>query len=230
MYRIDNALATGSLPAPGGVGPTVPGFFAPGVTTVDGDWLNAIQEELVHAITQSPSTPALGKTDRTQLRAAIIDYIANGQFGQLNINNLLWVRDETTQGTAATSLTGATQNIRKINTVKLNNISGALMGSNQVTLPAGTYVLSVSARYRAEPSVAQSILSLWDDSISSYVDHETDFSETDFTGSFHGEQRPGLNFPFTIPATRNMEIHHYVGSVSDTGQACNIAGFTETLD
>lgn len=86
MYRIDNATATGSLPAPGPVGPTVDGFFAPGVTTVDGDWLNAAQEEPCNFIEQAGLT--LSKTDRTQLLKALGVLLATpGNFSKLSIVN-----------------------------------------------------------------------------------------------------------------------------------------------
>jgi hypothetical protein len=79
VYKIDNANAAGSLPTPGGVGPVPNGFFAQGVTNVDADWLNAVQEELADFIVNSPSAPSLSKTDRTQLRTALLDYLSDGK-------------------------------------------------------------------------------------------------------------------------------------------------------
>jgi len=76
MYRIDNSTAATTLPTPGPVGPNPNGFFTVGdpasgipATVVDGDWMNAVQEELANAITSDGT--ALSKTDRTQLAAKL---------------------------------------------------------------------------------------------------------------------------------------------------------------
>jgi hypothetical protein len=58
--------------------------------------------------------------------------------------NILHVRDEKTSGTAGGASITGTQT-RTINIVKLNEVSGAsLNGSNQITLPAGTYEVDIS--------------------------------------------------------------------------------------
>lgn len=58
--------------------------------------------------------------------------------------SILHVRDEKTTGTdGGTSAVGA--NTRTLNTVVLNTISGSSLGSNQITLPAGTYKIEVTA-------------------------------------------------------------------------------------
>jgi len=137
MYRIDNATATGSLPAPGGVGPTVPGFFAPGVTTVDGDWLNALQEELVYAITQSPSPPALSKTDRTQLKTAIEAYVTSG-IAPLQLARA-WIRFD---GTGTPSIDDSF-NVSSIT----DNGTGDYTITFTNALPSTNYTVAGSAQY-----------------------------------------------------------------------------------
>jgi hypothetical protein len=72
MHRIDGAGVVGALPAPLAVG--VPGYFnnAPGAgagTVVDGDWLNAVQEELLAVILATGV--AADKANRAQLLAAL---------------------------------------------------------------------------------------------------------------------------------------------------------------
>lgn len=54
-------------------------------------------------------------------------------------SSLLHVRDEKTAGTAGGTLTSGSRQTRVLNTVKTNEISGASLSSNQITLPAGTY-------------------------------------------------------------------------------------------
>lgn len=75
MYRIDNATAATVLPTPASVGPNPNGFFQVGVpgvtpsTVVDGDWANAVQEEIVTVLATAGITPS--KTVRTQLVQAV---------------------------------------------------------------------------------------------------------------------------------------------------------------
>ena len=62
-----------------------------------------------------------------------------------DLADLLHVRDEksdTTEGGGATSGSFLT---RTLNTVTTNEITGASLGSNQITLPAGTYEIKASA-------------------------------------------------------------------------------------
>ncbi len=72
MYNIDNSTAATVIPTPGAPGPNLNGFFTVGnpagqvpATTVDADWLNAVQGELSNAVTGSGQ--ALSKTNRSQL-------------------------------------------------------------------------------------------------------------------------------------------------------------------
>lgn len=79
----------------------------------------------------------------------VADGAGSGAWSKLTASNLtttgnpfggqlLHVRNEQTSGTAdATLSTG--WNVRGLNTVKTNEITGASLASNQVTLPAGTY-------------------------------------------------------------------------------------------
>ena len=52
---------------------------------------------------------------------------------------LLHVRDEKASGTQGGTFTSGAWQTRTLNTVKTNEISGASLATNQVTLPAGTY-------------------------------------------------------------------------------------------
>lgn len=59
--------------------------------------------------------------------------------------DLLHVRDEKAAGTAAANSSATTWNVREVNTVVTNEISGASLSSNQITLPAGTYEIDATA-------------------------------------------------------------------------------------
>lgn len=84
MFRIDSdgtAVALRTPDAPGAIS----GYFNRGnpatstaSTVVSDDWLNAVQEELVNVVLAAPGPPALSKTNRTQVLAAINSLIATG--------------------------------------------------------------------------------------------------------------------------------------------------------
>ena len=72
MYRIDNAKAATVKPARGAAGPKPNGYWTivDGVgTTVDADFMNALQEELANLVTQAGLS--LDKTDDTQIEEAV---------------------------------------------------------------------------------------------------------------------------------------------------------------
>ena len=58
---------------------------------------------------------------------------------------LLHVRDQKTANTAGGDFTAGSYVTRTLNTSLTNEISGASLGSNQITLPAGTYYIEASA-------------------------------------------------------------------------------------
>ena len=59
---------------------------------------------------------------------------------------LLHVRDEKTAGTDGGTFSGGSWQTRTLNTVVTNEISGASLSSNQITLPAGTYWVDAKAQ------------------------------------------------------------------------------------
>ena len=82
MFRIDSNGTVVALPTPAAAGVSS-GYFTEGdpqtatpATVVSADWLNAVQEELVYAITQAGI--ALSKTDRTLLKQAIEKLASQG--------------------------------------------------------------------------------------------------------------------------------------------------------
>jgi hypothetical protein len=58
---------------------------------------------------------------------------------------LLHVRDEKATNTSGGTFTSGAWQTRTLNTVKTNEISGASLASNQITLPSGTYYIFASA-------------------------------------------------------------------------------------
>ena len=60
-------------------------------------------------------------------------------------NELLHVRDEKASGSNAGTFTTGDWRTRTLNTIKTNEITGASLSSNQITLPTGTYYINASA-------------------------------------------------------------------------------------
>lgn len=58
---------------------------------------------------------------------------------------LLHVRDEKSSGTEGGTFTSGAWQTRTLNTVKTNEISGASLAANQITLPAGVYYYEIAA-------------------------------------------------------------------------------------
>jgi len=83
MFKIDSSGAVGTMPTPAATGTF--GYFSegsPGVadaTVVTADWLNAVQEELVHVILTAGLS--LSKTNSHQLLPAIQALIASASSG-----------------------------------------------------------------------------------------------------------------------------------------------------
>lgn len=78
--------------------------------------------------------------------------VTDGGSGQANVSisggagaALLHVRDEKAAGTAAGTFTAGAWQTRTLNTIATNEISGATLTSNEVSLPAGTYEVDATS-------------------------------------------------------------------------------------
>ena len=125
-------------------------------------------------------------------------------------SQLLHVRDEKANGTGGgTNIAGV--NIRDLNTIKTNEITGASVSSNQITLPAGTYYIDGSApTYRTGYSHV-------------YLYNVTDsanelYGYNDFANATDGAGRSHVVGRFTISSQKVFELRHYTqSSVASVG-------------
>jgi len=216
MYRVDNATSTGSIPTPAPVGVSPDSYYT-GNTVVDADHLNAMQEELVNIISSSPSAPALSKTDRTQVYTAILDILNLGTYGALNYNNLLYIEDQKTSGSAGGASTGATWNVRTLNTSLVANITGASLSTNQITLPAGTYWIEASAPAVNDRSGNPQRNKV---RLRNITDSTTDIvgtSEyTDASSNENTQTVSNMSGLVTIAGTKVFELQHYTSNTVAT--------------
>ena len=93
-----------------------------------------------HSASQS-YTLTLPSTAPSNGKALITDGSGNLSFGSAGVfgSALLEVVHEETSGTSGGTATSGSFQTRTLNTVKTNEITGASLSSNQITLPSGTY-------------------------------------------------------------------------------------------
>lgn len=135
---------------------------------------------------------------------------------------LLHVRDEKADTTAGGTASGSTWNTRTLNTAVTNEISGASLASNQITLPAGTYEIDASAPQWGSGHGKLRLRNITDGSDAIIGQNEAD-----------GDATAGvcchLRGRFTIAGAKVFELHHWTqnGQVTEgLGRAVS-AGVTE---
>lgn len=148
-----------------------------------------------------------------------IETVVNGN------NQVLIVVDEKTSGTSGGTFTSGAWRTRDLNTVRHNTIVGASLSSNQITLPAGTYLIEASA-----PAVYVYINKIRLRNITDGVDAAVGSSA--WTGSNDTGAAPSQIIEvITISSGQKVfEIQHYCSSTYATsgfGAASAIAGIAE---
>lgn len=133
--------------------------------------------------------------------------------------NFLHVQDQKSTGTDGGSSSATTWNPRTLNTVVTNSISGSSLSSNQITLPAATYYIEVSA---PAYNVTGNQLRLYD----------VTGTATILTGKSHYsnstvENQAELFGRFTLSTSSALRLDHYtvgatatfgLGVASDSGE------------
>ena len=147
------------------------------------------------------SASALRKMTRTNFVAGI---------GGIFESQLLHVRDEKADNTAGGTATSGSYQTRTLNTEMTNEISGASLSSNQITLPSGTYYIHATApafdvnRHKAK-------LRNTTDSTDTVIGNSS-FGDTSGNVSNNSE----IVGRFTISAQKVFEIQHRVQTTGTT--------------
>ena len=136
-------------------------------------------------------------------RALIDDADTAAQRVTLEISKVFHVRDEKASGTAGGSSVAGIQT-RVLNTVVLNEITGASLATNQVTLPAGTFKVSGHA-----PSYTSSFIR-----IALYNVTDAAYTILGISGYGHNATAAPASVSFlfgkfTITAAKVFELRHY---------------------
>jgi len=146
---------------------------------------------------------ATGTKDATTfLRGDNTFATAQGKFE----SQLLHVRDEKSASTDGGSATGGSVMTRDLNTVVTNEITGASLSSNQITLPSGTYYIEA---YAPGYACNKHRLFLYNVTDSSYtIMGSTGYART--TNAHQTESK--LMGRFTIAAQKVFDLRQYFGS------------------
>jgi hypothetical protein len=132
---------------------------------------------------------------------------------------LLHVRDEKASGTSGGTFTIGDWRTRTLNTVMTNEISGASLSSNQITLPSGTYYIdAILPAYNIENHKGK-------------LRNVTDSSDV-LIGTSEYAQAIGIGNStsirgrFTISAQKTFELQHRSGGTQATNGFGTASGFS----
>ena len=124
--------------------------------------------------------------------------------GMLSVDNFMHLQDQKASGTnGGSSVVG--RQVRTLNTVVSNTITGASLSSNEIILPAGTYILKAIAT-----SFASNLGRLIIVNVTDTADIETGINGNNNTGDTQTSPSFIETSPFTLPATKNINLTHYL--------------------
>jgi len=168
-----------------------------------------------HSAAQS-YTLTLPSTAPSANKALITDGSGNLSFGSAGVfgSALLHLVDEKANNTSPQTFSTG-QNTRELTTVKTNEITGASLGSNQITLPSGTYYAEAEANGYVN---ARHKISLYNTTDSSYT---LVGLSSNSHASYYTTSPSMLKGRFTISAQKVFELRHYIQSGSASGIATN---------
>ena len=140
----------------------------------------------------------------------------SGAGGGIFESQLFHVIDEKSSGTSG-GTANQLYNTRALNTIKTNEITGASLSSNQITLPSGTYFLTASAPSRRSNSHRIRLRNITDSS-DTLLGSSTRSGDGDATTT-----ASIMSGRFTISAQKVFEIQHWFGA-NGSGTDVNIQG------
>jgi len=132
---------------------------------------------------------------------------------------LLHIRDEQASGADGGTFTSGAWRTRVLNTVVTNEISGASVSSNVITLPAGTYYVSIRAPGLGVGAHKAKFRNT-SDSSDTIIGSNADISSISaITESF-------IRGKLTIAGTKNFEVQHQCQTTKTTDGFGEAAGFS----
>lgn len=146
-----------------------------------------------------------------------------GAASVLSMAKYMHVRSQFASGTNGGSCTTVTWNPRPLNTVITNNISGASLGSNRVTLPAGTYYIRATGVTCVIGSHSMRLRNITDGATVPNL-----IGTVGNTGvSADNQNVVTLNGYFTIAGSKVLELQHYTSNTRSGNGLGNAAAAGE---
>lgn len=129
------------------------------------------------------------------------------------------VQDQKATSTHAANATAATWNVREFNTVVENTVPGASLSSNQLILPANTYILTAGAPAGAVGRHQIRLRNITDGATTLLgMSQSTDVNYSIFNSS-------GINgVKFTIAGTKTFELQHFTELSQGAGLGAAVVG------
>lgn len=139
----------------------------------------------------------------------------------------LCVVDEKSTGTDGGTFTSGAWRTRDLNTTRANTITGASIGSNQITLPAGTFRIQATAPAAQGPATDFAKARLYNitDAATVIVGTTSVIGVAGSTGQ--SQERSLIVGRFTIASQKVFEIQHQISSSASTNGFGHASGFSE---
>lgn len=137
-------------------------------------------------------------------------------------NSLLNIVDQKAQNTNGGTFTSGTWRTRDLNTVRTNEIAGASLAANQITLPAGTYFCEWSAPMHENNNTVNPHTSR----IQNITDATTLLNGATCTAASDGTTHSLGVGRFTLAASKTLELQHQLTNTQTTtgfGRAANFS-------
>jgi len=222
VYRLDAAS---------GVAESSPDVIAPDTNAGDKRWIlqKCYAPDYILKSVVDANTVVGGTSDNTPIALTIsqilgflgspaegdMPYYGSGGWELKGVPTYMIVQDQKSQNTAGGTFTAGAWRTRDLNTTEYNNISGASLNSNRITLPAGTYRLRATAPAvgcnmhvtRLQNITAESTILL---------------GTSEYTSADGVCTRSSICGIFTLTASSALEIQHYCSSTGTFGKASNI--------
>lgn len=121
-----------------------------------------------------------------------------------NTQSLLHIQDQKTANTNGGTSATTTWNLRDLNTVLTNEIAGASLSSNQITLPTGTYYIQANA-----PAIRSNGHKLRLRNTTDSTNELIGTSEYVLSSADYANTRAFLEGRFTIASEKVFQLEHY---------------------
>lgn len=182
------------------------------------------------ALTGSNLHEPKGASTATVGTVYVSDGIGSGSFTTLGLSSLastakafeaqlMHVQDQKASGTAGGTFTSGAWRTRTLNTVLTNEISGASLAANQITLPAGTYWVEAHAPGHASNAHKLKLRNITDGSDALIGTTEYVVSSTDVV------TQSSIKARLTIASAKVFELQHQTAST----RATDGMGFASTF-